>query len=222
MTGEHPALFHYAAAADDLRQREIERIKAATIPTLAGLRSLGSDELRREVAAMLERLGYVHHATGDTGDLIVSKDDRKLVVACAKPPEPIRPQAIACLHEAILRTAAAAGFYVTARHFEPDAIGYAAGLPITLVEGDKLVASMRRSKAGIDPPDAYKAMCKLCGAVVEHRLNSRRSRALRQRPFCCSDNRARRDLPRMRQAAGCQRERVARTAPGPAHDRQSL
>ena len=119
---------------------------------------------------MLERLGYIHHSTGDTGDLTISKHGRTLVVACAKSPEPIRRQAIARLHEAIMHTAAAAGFYVTPRHFEPDAITYAASLPITLVDGDKLVASMCQSKAGIEPPDAYKAMCKICGAVVEHRL----------------------------------------------------
>ena len=70
-----------------------------------------------------------------------------------------------------MRTAAVAGFYVTARHFEPDAISYAAGLPITLVDGNKLVASMRRSKAGIEPPDAYKAMCRIYGAVVGQRLS---------------------------------------------------
>jgi hypothetical protein len=32
------------------------------------------------------------------------------------------------------------------------------------------VASLRQSKTDIEPPDAYKAMCKICGAVVEHRL----------------------------------------------------
>ena len=171
MINERPSLFLYGAAADDLRQREIERIKAATIPTLAGLRALSLDELHSEMAGMLERLGYNHHATDAAGDLIVSKDGRKLVVACAQPPEPIRRQAIARLHEAITRTNAAAGFYVTTRDFEPDAISYAAGLPITLVNGDKLVASLRQSKAGIEPPEAYKAMCKICGAVVEHRLS---------------------------------------------------
>ncbi len=170
MTGERPSLFLYGAAADDLRQHEIERIKATTISTLAGLRALLPDELRSEVAGMLESLGYIHHVTDDAGDLIVSKDGRKLVVACAKPPEPVRRQAIARLHEAITRANAAAGFYVTARQFDPDAVSYAAGLPITLVDGDKLMASMRQSKAGIEPPVAYKAMCRICGAVVEHRL----------------------------------------------------
>src|SRR4051794_26011278 len=170
MTDERPSLFCFGAAADELRRREIDRIKAATIPTLDAFRTLSPDELRTEVAAMLERLGYIDHATDDAGDLIMSKNGRKLVIACAKPPEPVRRQAIVRLHDAIMRSNAAAGFYVTPRHFEPDAITYAASLPITLVDGDKLLALMRQSKAGTEPPDSYKAMCKICGAVVEHRL----------------------------------------------------
>ena len=145
------------------------------VPTLEALRSLSQAELRIEVADMLDRLGYTLVATTDAGELIVMKDDRKLVVTCARPAEPVRPQAIARLHETILSANAAAGFYVTARSFEPDAIAYAAGLPITPVDGEKLVASMRHSKTDAASPEIYKAMCKICGGIVEHRLSCAKS-----------------------------------------------
>src|SRR4051812_22711698 len=63
MTDERPSLFCFGAAADELRRREIDRIKAATIPTIDALRALSPDELRTEVSGMLERLGYIHHVT---------------------------------------------------------------------------------------------------------------------------------------------------------------
>ncbi len=169
---ERPSLFLYGAAADELRRREIERLKAATIPTLEALRALQPDELHAEVASMLERLGYTHEATTPAGDILLTKDDRKFVVAVARRSdiEPIQARPIARLHDTIIRTNAAAGFFVTSRVFEAAAVTYAAGLPITLVDGDKLLASMQKSKADAKPPDEYKAMCKICGCVVKQHL----------------------------------------------------
>lgn len=172
MSADLPSLFAFAAPAEALRRREHDRLRAAVIPTLPALRTLSPEELDHEVAGMLERLGYRIELTNPTGQLVVLKEGRKLVVACARPPEPVPWQAIARLHDSMLDFNAAAGFYVTARDFEPDAVRYAASLPITLVDGDKLLASMRQSKANAEPPDRYKAMCKICGTTVELRLDS--------------------------------------------------
>jgi hypothetical protein len=173
MSEDRPSLFMYGAAADELRRQELERLKAATIPTLEALRSLQPEELRGEVTGMLERLGYTHEVTTPAGDLILTKDDRKLVIAVARRSdiEPIQARAIARLHDAIIRSNAAAGFFVTSRLFEPAAVTYAAGLPITLVDGDKLLASMQKSKADAQPSDEYKTMCKICGCVVKQHLS---------------------------------------------------
>src|SRR4051794_20418158 len=136
MSEDRPSLFMYGEAADELRRRELERLKAATIPTLDALRALQPEELYTEVAGMLKRLGYTHEATTPAGDIILTKDHRKFVVAVARRSdiEPIQARPIARLHDAIIRTNAAAGFFVTSRLFDPSAVAYAAGLPITLVE----------------------------------------------------------------------------------------
>src|SRR3954469_3776637 len=84
MSEDRLSLFLYGQAADELRRQELERLKAATIPTLEALRALQPEELHTEVAGMLERLGYTHEATTPAGDIILTKDDRKFVVAVAR------------------------------------------------------------------------------------------------------------------------------------------
>ena len=62
------------------------------------------------------------------------------------------------------------GFFVTARGFTPDAEQYAATAPIDLVDG-LLIRSMHRSRKGVLLPQTYKAMCRQCGAIMQHRLD---------------------------------------------------
>jgi restriction endonuclease Mrr len=52
------------------------------------------------------------------------------------------------LHEAVIAKTAAGGFYVTTRGFSRDAEAYAKTAPIKLVDGPKLVASIKRSMEG--------------------------------------------------------------------------
>ena len=77
------------------------------------------------------------------------------------------------LHQAIITTNSAGGFYVTTRGFSRDAEAYAKTAPIKLVDGPKLVASITRSMEGVPAPDTYKAMCRQCGAIVTHRLDQK-------------------------------------------------
>ena len=58
------------------------------------------------------------------------------------------------------------GFFVTARSFT-----HAATAPIDLVDGALLIRSMHRSRKGVLLPQTYKAMCRQCGAIVQHRLD---------------------------------------------------
>jgi hypothetical protein len=161
--------------AEILRQREFARLAAATVPTLATLRFLNPTQLRARVAGMLERLGYELLTPETADDLLAIKDGQKYVVACASTSDPLPTQAnhLTGLHQAIIATNAARGFYVTTRGFSRDAEAYAATAPIKLVDGPKLVASIKRSMDGLPAPDSYKAMCRQCGEIVTHRLDQK-------------------------------------------------
>jgi len=163
----------FESAAAELRQQELTRLADFVPPTLATLRSLTSGDLRAAVALMLERLGYAVLTDPTANDLTVTKDGRKYLIACAPPADtaPTRTAALVRLHNAIIAASAEAGFYVTTRGFTPAATDYAATAPIRLVDGEKLAASMRRSKGGAALPETYKAICRQCGDVVQHRLD---------------------------------------------------
>jgi hypothetical protein len=159
--------------AEFLRQQEFARLSAATVPTLESLRFLNPTQLRARVAGMLERLGY-ELLTPETADnLLAIKDGEKFVVAFASTSDPLPTQAnhLTELHRAIIATNAVRGFYVTTRGFSRDAEAYAKTAPLKMVDGPKLVASIKRSMAGLPTPDSYKAMCRQCGAIVTHRLD---------------------------------------------------
>ncbi len=159
--------------AEVLRQQEFSRLSADTVPTLESLRFLNPRQLRARVANMLERLGYELLTAETTKDLLAIKDDRKHVVAFAATTDQLPTQVnhLTRLHQAIIAANAASGFYVTTRGFSRDAEDYAKTAPIKLVDGPKLVASIKRSMEGMPAPESYKAMCRECGDIVAHRLD---------------------------------------------------
>jgi Restriction endonuclease len=169
MTVPHSNL---ARAADDLQQRETDRLAAALVPTVEGLRLLGGRQLRARVALTLALLGYELLTPDSAGDVVAIKDGKKYLVAFAPDTElaPIHTNHLTRLHRAVIDASAAAGFFVTPRGFTRDAEAYAATAPLRLVDGPKLVASITRSMQGIPAPESYKAMCRQCGGIVTHRL----------------------------------------------------
>lgn len=164
-----------ARAADELQQRETARIAAAVVPTVEGLRLLGGPQLRARVALMLAHLGYELLTPESAADMVAVKDGKKYLVAFAPPTElaPTHANHLTRLHRTVIEANAAAGFFITPRGFTRDAEAYAASAPLKLVDGPKLVASLRRSMEGTKAPDSYKAMCRQCGEIVTHRLDSR-------------------------------------------------
>ena len=159
--------------AEVLRQQEVARLAAATVPTLESLRFLNPTQLRARVAGMLERRGY-HLLTPETANnLLAIKDGEKCVVAFASTsdPAPVQANHMIELHRVVTDTNAAKGFYVTTRGFSRDAEAYAKTAPLNMVDGPKLVASIKRSMEGVPVPDSYKAMCRQCGEIVTHRLD---------------------------------------------------
>lgn len=159
-------------AAEILRQQQFSRLSAATVPTLEGLRALNARQLRARVAAMLEQLGY-ELLTPETGaDILAMKDGAKYVVAFASTTEltPTHQNHITRLHSAVIAANASAGFFITTRGFTRDAEDYAATVPLKLVDGPKLVASIKRGMQGSAAPDRYKVMCRQCGEIITHQL----------------------------------------------------
>jgi hypothetical protein len=167
---------NFAVAADELHRQEFARLAAAVTPRIEAFRSMTRDIFREEIAAMLERLGHMLISAG--GDIVTVKDGRKYLTACAEPtePTPTKTPAVRRLHEAVVAAGAARGFYVTPRGFTPEAEHYAAHAPIDLVDGALLIKSMQRSRKGILLPLAYRAMCRQCGEIVQHRLDNAEAR----------------------------------------------
>jgi hypothetical protein len=161
------------AAAAELRRQEFARLADAVTPRLEALRSMTPAAFRSEIALMLERLGHTIITDPTAPDLVTTKAGRKYITACAHPANraPTQTREIARLHDTVVAANAERGFFVTARSFTPDAEHYAATAPIDLVDGAMLVRSMNRSKKGVVLPQTYKAMCRQCGDIVEHRLD---------------------------------------------------
>jgi Restriction endonuclease len=162
-----------ARAADELQQREYSRLAAAQVPSVEGLRFLGGRQLRARVALMLEHLGYELLTPDTASDVVATKDGKKYLMAFAPPTElaPTHTNHLTRLHRAVIDANAASGFFITPRGFTRDAEAYAATAPLKLVDGPQLVASLKRSMAGVTQPDSYKAMCRTCGEIVTHRLD---------------------------------------------------
>jgi hypothetical protein len=123
-------------------------------------------------------------------DLVSTKDGRKFITACANPgdPAPTMIPALQRLHDRVVAASAAAGFYVTARTFTDEAQQYADTAPIHLVDGELLTRSMNRSKKGVHLPQTYKAMCRQCGDVIQHRLSQGKALPCRNGPSCSADD----------------------------------
>jgi restriction endonuclease len=172
-----PALSGFARAADELRQQEFARLMDAVTPRIEALRSMTPAAFRNEIAMMLERLGHTLITDPAASELVSTKEGRKFITACANSadPAPTMIPALQRLHDRIVAASAAAGFYVTARTFTDQAHQYAETAPIHLVDGELLTRSMNRSKKGVRLPQIYKAMCRQCGDVIQHRLDQARA-----------------------------------------------
>jgi hypothetical protein len=142
--------------ADELRRQEFPRLSAAVTPRIEAFRSMTGDAFRTEIALMLERLG--HTVISSVSDIVMTKEGRKYVTACAIPTEltPAKSPALRRLHDAVIAANAARGFYVTPCSFTPEAEHYAANAPIDLVDGPLLIRSMHRSRKGMLLPRATK------------------------------------------------------------------
>jgi Restriction endonuclease len=168
-----PDLFRFGHAADELRRQEFSRLADAVTPRIEAFRSMTPPAFRNEIGLMLERLGHTLITDASAPDLVTVKGTRKFITACAIPTDqaPTKTPALQRLHDAVVAGNAARGFYVTPRSFTPAAEHYAASAPVDLVDGALLIKAMHRSRKGVALSLIYKAMCRQCGEIVQHRID---------------------------------------------------
>jgi hypothetical protein len=171
-------LMNFAAAADELHRQERTRLAAAVTPRPEQLRSMMIGELRNENALMWERLGHTLHTGPDSPELVTAKGERHFITICANPaePAPAGSAVLRRLRDRVVATGAERGFFVSVRGFTPDAQAFAESAPVQLIDAAAFIRALHRSRKGQLLPRSYKAMCRQCGDIVEHRLASDEAR----------------------------------------------
>jgi hypothetical protein len=165
---------NFTAAADELHRQERARLAATVTPRPEQLRSMTAGELRIENALMWERLGHDVHTSPDAAELVHSKGDRKFITVCANPavPTPAGSPALRRLRDGVVAAGAERGFYISVRGFTPDAQHFAETAPVQLIDAEAFIRALHRSRKGELSPQSYNAMCRQCGDIVQHRLDS--------------------------------------------------
>jgi len=167
-----------ASAADELHRQEYAFLRAFVTPRPEQLRSMTIGELRIENALMWERLGHTLHTGPDAPELVTTKGERKFVTICANPADlvPAGSAALRRLRDRVVALMAERGFYVSMRGFTEDARHFAADAPVQLIDCAQFIQALDRSRKGMLLPQSYKAMCRQCGDIVQHRLDSDEAR----------------------------------------------
>jgi hypothetical protein len=165
---------NFADAADELHRQEFSRLAGALTPTLEQLRSMTATALRDEIARMWDGLGHTVITTPDAGELVTIKGERKFITMCVNPALPVlTPTPPLCrLRDRVVAAGAERGFFVSVRGFTHQARQFAEAAPVQLIDGPDLIRAMHRSRKGMLLPQTYKAMCRHCGDIVQHRLSS--------------------------------------------------
>ena len=163
----------FDADADELYRREYAFLRAMVTPRPEQLRSLTIGELRIENALMWERLGHTLATGPDAAELVTIKGERKFITVCANPADliPTGSPALRRLRDRVVSASAERGFYVSVRGFTADAQHFAANAPVQLIDGPDFIRALHRSRKGMALPQTYKAMCRQCGDIVQHRLD---------------------------------------------------
>jgi Restriction endonuclease len=165
---------NFAAAADELHRQELARLRAAVTPRPEQLRSMTAAALRLEIAGMCERIGHDIHTTPDAAELVHAKADRKFITVCANPADlaPTGSAALRRLRDRVVASSAERGFFISVRGFTAEARHYAEAAPVELMDCAELIHALHGSRKGMQLPQDYKAMCRQCGDIVQHRVDS--------------------------------------------------
>ena len=173
---------NFDAAADELHRQELARLSDTVTPSPEQLRSMTAAALAAEIAGMWERIGQQVITSPDAAELVHLKGKRKFISVCANPsdPAPARSAAIRHLRDRVVAASAERGFFFSVRGFTGEALDYAKSAPVQSVDCTQLFRALRSSREGMKLPETYKAMCRQCGDIVQHRLE-------RKEPLPCEN-----------------------------------
>ena len=165
---------NFAAPADQLHRQERVRLADAVTPRPEAFRSMTAAALREIIAGMWERLGHDIITSPAAAELVTIKGDRKFITMCANPVDlaPTGTAALRRLRDRVVAASAERGFFVSVRGFTAEALHYAEAAPVELIDSAALIQALHRSRKGMSLPPTYKAMCRQCGEIVQHRLDS--------------------------------------------------
>jgi hypothetical protein len=169
---------NFDTAAAELHRQEYARLGAFVTPRPEQLRAMTGGELRIENALMWERLGHILHSGPDAPELVTTRGERKFIAMCANPadPEPTGSSALRRLRDRVVASGAERGFFVSVRGFTAEARQFAETAPVQLIDGEAFIRALQRSRKGELLPQTYRAMCRQCGDIVRHRLDSDEAR----------------------------------------------
>jgi len=153
-----------------LQAREADRLRQTVVLSNAELARLPADRLAEEIADMFGRLGHevqMPEAGAPMMRMLWKREPALLVchagTTCDVPE-------VTLLRDAIASAGAKWGVFVNTDDFTPAAAELADASRIELIGGAVLAGLMRRSKPFGTDSDAYRTLCRHCGAEVTHHL----------------------------------------------------
>ena len=162
----------FEAAADELQRQEYARQKAAQPPTPEQLRSMTVPELRGQAVRLWLALGHEIVNAPDAGELIHTRRGQKFITMCGNPADRAAANSAALrrLRDRVVAVSAEKGFYVSVHGFTAEAQHFAGSAPVRLLDCREFIAPLKRRIRKVSP--LYKAMCRDCGDIVQHSLDS--------------------------------------------------
>jgi ssDNA-binding Zn-finger/Zn-ribbon topoisomerase 1 len=163
-----------------LRDQECACLANLLAPTLEQMRQLTWQQFEDAVARMFERRGYSVKQTPYTNDhgrdAILTKNGKKYLLECKKygADRSSRRPDLQKFYAAIMGDRAISGFFVTTGAFTREAVEYAATVPIELIDGRQLIKLMFESRSGSSNDTTSGSVCRQCGEVVHHSLQTPR------------------------------------------------
>lgn len=182
-----PLAFLVGAAVSALRRRKRGRLadEAARNPAADALNGMNWQEFEMLVGEAFRRRGFAVAETGGGGadggvDLVLTKDGEKLLVQCKQwRAYKVGVNVVRELYGVMAAKGAAGGYVVTSGRFTQEAMDFAAGRNITLMDGAALRALISGVKveSAAANVEATTPACPSCGSAMVRRVAKRGANA---------------------------------------------
>jgi restriction system protein len=131
-----------------------EDVRTHSLNLADKLRSMAGPEFEEFVAQLFRRKGYLVELTETTGDhgidLLMHLDGKRTIVQCKRWSDSVGEPVIRDFFGAMVNSQAQFGFVVTTSHFSRQAVAFAEGKPITLVDIDSLLAMCCEAESSVE------------------------------------------------------------------------